>query len=137
VKVAGSYGQKYAKGKKPACFGDVEEYDLRDRVCRDCGWKRSCKSVVESKLEREEEEDEEEKKDGRRIPNPEDFVEREDSGDLGFFSALAINSGLYAVGVALGEAQYAVGQIPRFRYEDPFASAIARGKKRAKKETDT
>ena len=131
--MADSYGRKYKKSKRPECFSDPDEYDLKDRVCRNCDWKRPCKTLVLKKIERAEAEDE----DGtvargdRHHKDPEDFEEREDDGGLGFFGSLAVNSSLYAVGVALGEAQYAVDQIPRFPYEDPFEKAITRGRNRA------
>lgn len=132
-----SYNRKYNKrggADRPECFSDPEEYDLRTRVCRDCDWKRPCKILVGKKLRRlEEEEEEVEERDGRHHKRPEDFTERESSGALGFFGSLTVNAGLYAAGVALSEAQFAVNQIPRFPYEDPFAGAIHRGRAKARK----
>jgi hypothetical protein len=134
-----TYGRKYGsnKSQRPECFANERELDLRSSVCRSCDWKLPCKRLVAKAQERREEEapnSRTSRDDGRRETAPEDFSERETDGGLGFFGALVINSGLYAVGVTLGEAQYAVEQIPRFPYSDPFEEAVKRGRKKARED---
>ena len=47
---------------------------------------------------------------------------------MGFFSALLFNGGLSGLRAGLTEAVFAVDQIPRAPYEDPFRSIFAKNR---------
>lgn len=138
-----SYSSKHKQ--KPPCYGDPYEYDPKDRECRDCRYVRTCR-IAARRRRREEEEEEEETEErsagkakyrssGQRPnsvpvnPNPEEYDERDD--EIGFWPALVANGALSGVRAGLVEATFAIDQIPRFPYPDPFAKAAKRGRRRA------
>jgi len=140
-----SYKSKHGKSRKPPCYGDPDEYDARDEECRDCRFFRTCRITARRKM-REEDEDEDERPAGKskyrndrpssvpRDPNPEDYEEREES--IGFWPALVANGALSGARAGLVEATFALDQIPRFPYPDPFRKAAKRGRQRAMEEEE-
>lgn len=130
-----------SEGRRPSCYGDPDVYDLRDRDCKECPFKATCRVAVNKKLRRQEDNDEPRHKSksksarrhGRRVgsePDPESYIERDDES-LGFFGALAVNGALSGVRAMFVEATFAVDQIPRYPYPDPFKPAIKRGRQAA------
>jgi hypothetical protein len=125
--------------RRPNCFGDPREHDPKDRTCERCRWEQTCAVIVKNKRRDDRDDDRrtdrrddrrddrDTRKDPRRgpgasistNPDPEDYLEREDAS-LGFFEALAFNGVLSGFRAGLVEAVFAVDQIPRAPYQDPF-----------------
>ncbi len=144
-----SYSKKHKteKVQKPPCYGDPDEYAKDDPDCRRCRFQNTCRAIVNRKLRRERE-DEEEEEDERPAgkskyrkntqrpssvpvdPDPESYEERDEEPDS-FWTALAANGALSAMRAGLVEATFAIDQIPRFPYPDPFRTAAQRGRRRA------
>lgn len=130
--------------KRPECFGDADIRDPRDPDCAACRFKHTCRVAIARKQRREDHDGgpryysagsskkKKKKKNSNRVhrshaPDPEDLLEREDSS-LSFFGALAVNGVLSGIRAGLVEATFAVDQIPRYPYPDPFEAAVKRGR---------
>lgn len=68
-------------------------------------------------------------------PDPDSYVERDDES-LGFFPALIFNGLLGGMRAGAIEAAYAIDQIPRFPYQDPFKSAMERRRQAIERRED-
>lgn len=68
-------------------------------------------------------------------PDPEDFIERDDES-LGFFGALAFNGALSAARAGMVEGIFAMDQIPRAPYPDPFKGIWGKKPKRNRRDED-
>ena len=140
------YDEQTSTLRRPNCFGDPREHDERDSTCRKCKWESTCGVIVKNKL-RDARDSRDERDDRRRYdrvddrrrddrdrrgpgssipvnPDPESFVEREDES-LGFFGALAFNSMLSGFRAGMVEGIFALDQIPRAPYQDPFKKMMA------------
>lgn len=71
-----------------------------------------------------------------REPEPEDFLERDDDENIGFFGALMFNGMLGGIRAGLKEAMFATDQIPRYPYPDPFRREAPRAKVSKNEEED-
>ncbi len=134
--------------RRPSCFGDVREHDETDRICRNCRWLQTCAVIVKNKKRDARDRDVRDDRDDRRNdrsdsrrgpgrsipvnPDPEDYLEREDES-LGYFGALMFNGALAGVRAGLVESVFALDQIPRAPYTDPFKSIMAPPKRKAAK----
>jgi len=115
-------------------------------MCRRCNYRRTCGVIVQRKLASQDEEEDRERERARKSryrgrnipvdPDPADFEERDDDGGLGFFGALAMNGALSGLRAGLIEAIYAIDEIPRVPYEDPFEKALSRGREKGKRRKD-
>jgi hypothetical protein len=127
--------KSYARAK-PDCYGDPDYYESDDPDCEACPVKRTCRAIVNRKEARREEEEATERKykkaKKKRIdpdPDPEDYEEREEAIAGGFFGALIFNGALSATRAGMVEATFAIDQIPRAPYPDPFESITKKRKK--------
>jgi hypothetical protein len=134
--------------RRPNCFGDPREHDPRDRTCERCRWEQTCAVIVKNKRRDDREdrgdrrEDRDTRRDGRRgpgpsiavNPDPESYLEREEAS-LGFFEALMFNGVLSGARAGLVESVFALDQIPRAPYEDPFRE-IMKKRTAAKRPTE-
>ena len=49
-----SYDELYGSSSQvPVCYGEVDDYDSADPVCRDCGVENSCRRIVHRKVNEE------------------------------------------------------------------------------------
>ena len=116
-----SYTRKYGQNR-PGCFGDVDEYDIDDRVCRECKFRVLCSHVVRKKASEEEVSRKGKTKTlrqkGKVSGTPEKRVETEVV--TSFFHALVHNTLLVSVESIFRELVYAIASIPKILYPDPF-----------------
>lgn len=131
----GAYADRYSR-HKPECYGDADYYDSADPDCQVCPYRGTCRTTVRRK-EREARETHQYRRaaspDKRRVlasgPDPSELVERPDEENIGFFGALVVNGMLSGVRAGLVEAVFAVDQIPRYAYPDPFSERSVRRRK--------
>jgi len=137
--------------RRPSCFGDEREHDENDRICRNCRWQATCAVIVKNNLrdkrERDSRRDDRDDRDDRRsagrkgpgnsiavTPDPESFVERNDEA-LGFFEALMFNGALAGIRAGMVEGIFAMDQIPRAPYRDPFKHVFEERARKPKRST--
>lgn len=128
--------------RKPRCFGDPDEHDPADRMCRNCKFQIVCGHIARTKAREDSRRPDRPStppptttpprpgRDSRvaKTPDPEDYIERSEES-VGFFGALFFNGALSGLRAALVEATFASDQIPRFQYPDPFRNAFKRDRR--------
>jgi hypothetical protein len=140
--VTGEYTGRFGGGtqssSKPECFGDLEAYDPNDETCQDCVMQRSCRIIVDRKMERDVATARErrgttastttpthrsgvtQRQDSRGvIPMKDEYREEPKEGDS-ILVAFVYNGVLSATESVLREAAYGVGSLPKIRYRTPL-----------------
>lgn len=131
----------YSEGpsSRPDCYGDPDEYDRDDSICRDCRHNRLCELMV-TKKQREQGKTssysrpsyrstaEERTKSSVKRRGTTDYQEMDCLEDDTFAGVLVHNASLNALQGLADTLSGAVAQLPRKTYPNPFSRVKDRKK---------